>query len=138
MTWDIFIQDLPAVPSVADIPVGHRPATLGPADGLLARVQQVVPFAEKQDDDWLFVRAHELDLSLHFSKEAGTSELSHVAVHVHGGERSGACVAAIVRALGLRALDTATGEFFDPEAAGRSAMDWSRHLDGILRRSASH
>jgi hypothetical protein len=132
MAWDIFIQDLPPVPSVADIPADFRPGTLGPAEVAVPRILAAVPFAEQQDDDWFFMRTPEIDLSMQLNKVAGTNELSHISVHVHGGLRSAMCVAAIVRALGLRALDTATNEFFDPDAPEHGLAGWSAYCDAIV------
>ena len=39
--------------------------------------------------------------------------LKRIVVHVHGGDQSAASVAAVLRELGLRGMDTATGDLFD-------------------------
>src|SRR5690242_1452418 len=134
MSWDIYIQDLPRVPSVNDIPEDFQPQPIGERADLLRLIMQAVPFAELQDDNYLFVHTDEIDLSISMGVEAGTQELNSIAVHVHGGERSSACVAAIVKATGLQAIDTATGEFFDVDAPEHGFKQWSAYRDHVLRQ----
>ena len=112
MSWDIFIQDLPDVRSMAEVPLDFNPRPIGDRDELVARIKEAIPFAEEQDSDWLFVKGDDIDLSiqLHF-EEAGV--VRYMVAHVHSGDQSAACVGALLRHLGLRAHDTATGELFD-------------------------
>lgn len=112
MSWDIFIQDFPAVGSIKDVPVDFRPRPIGERTDLLERIQRAVPFAETMDSDWVFVKGDDIDLSIQFHFEQGTL-VRYMVVHVHGGEQSAACVGALLRELGLRAHDTATGDLFD-------------------------
>ncbi|HEX2616461.1 MAG TPA: hypothetical protein VHL57_02910, partial [Flavobacteriales bacterium] len=126
--------DLPNVPSVAEIPVNFRPSPIGKTDALFQKVLSIVPFAEQQDEEWLFVRTAEIDLSIELVPEAGTDRLSHITVYVHEGEKAALCVAAIVRGLGLRALDTSAGAFFDTEAPGRSAAEWNAYRERIAKQ----
>ena len=112
MSWDIYIQDLPDVPSMKDVPADHSPGPIGTREDLMTRIKEVIPFAEQQDGDWLFVGSTGIDLSIQFHME-DTTQVRYVLVPVHGGEQSSACVSAILRHLGLRAHDTATGDLFD-------------------------
>ncbi len=118
MSWDIFIQDLPNVASINDVPATHRPRPIGERSIIVAKIKEAVPFAQEQDD-WLFIRQPGLDISLQLHMEGATT-VRYVVAHVHGGELSAACVAAILRALGLRAHDTATGELFDGHSLDES------------------
>lgn len=133
MSWDIFIQDLPAVNTVKEIPDDFRPMPIGVRETVISRILEAVPFAERQDDDWMFVRSSEVDLSMRFSLDESTRELMCIAVHVHGGERAAACVAALVKASGHRALDTGTSEFFDPNAPEHGYERWAAYRDQVLR-----
>lgn len=119
MSWDIYIQDLPAVRSMQDVPTDHRPQPIGLLDDLRRRIQEAVPQAEQQDSDWLFIQTAEIDISIQFHME-DAARVRYIVVHVHGGSQSATCVAAIVQQLGLRAVDTATGEFFDSAALDES------------------
>ncbi|MEO8068969.1 MAG: hypothetical protein ABI599_14830 [Flavobacteriales bacterium] len=118
MAWDIYIQDLPDVKSVKDLPPDFRLNPIGTREQLIERVRVAVPFAEKQDG-WLFVRRPGIDISIAFEME-DAEHVRYIVVHVHGGDQSATCVAGIVRHLGLRALDTATGEFFDTASLDES------------------
>lgn len=112
MSWDIYIQDFPAVASISDVPADFKPKPIGERDLLIARIKEAIPIADQQDSDWLFVKGDDIDLSiqLHFED---AERVRYMVVHVHGGEQSAACVGALLRHLGLRAHDTATGELFD-------------------------
>lgn len=112
MTWDIFIQDLPAVSRVDDIPGDFRPQPIGEREALIARIRTVLPMLERQDSDWLFAKGHGIDLSMQLHME-NAGQVRYILVHVHNGEQGAASVAALLRALGLRAMDTATGDLFD-------------------------
>jgi hypothetical protein len=114
MAWDIYIQDLPEVASMKDIPADFKPGPIGLRADLEQRILQALPFAEQQDD-WLFARTADVDLSIQFQME-DADRVRYAVVHVHGGEQSALCVAALLNALGLRGLDSATGEFFDGAA----------------------
>lgn len=118
MSWDIYIQDLPDVKSVKDLPTNFQLKPIGRREDLIDRVLTAVPFAEKQDG-WLFIRRPGIDISIAFEME-DAEQVRYIVVHVHGGDQSATCVAAIVRHLGLRALDTATGEFFDAASLDES------------------
>jgi hypothetical protein len=133
MSWDIFIQDLPDVASVEDIPEDFRPGTIGKREALVARLRDAVPFLEHQEHDWYVVEKEEATLSLSVSSEPGTDDVTCIAIHVHGGEQAAACVAAIVRASGQRALDTGTGAFFDADDPEIGHEKWAAYRDRILK-----
>ena len=116
MAWEIYIQDLPDVPQMADVPPTHVPSPIGTRADLMARLLAAVPMAEQQDEDWLFVRADGIDLSAQLYLEDG-DHVRCIVVHVHSGGRSATCVSELIKASGCRALDTATGEFFDPKVS---------------------
>lgn len=119
MSWDIFIQDLPNVASINDVPATHRPRPIGERSTIVAQIKEAVPFAEEQDHDWIFIRQPGMDISLQLHME-GPTTVRYVVAHVHGGDLSAACVAAILRKLDLRAHDTATGELFDGHSLDES------------------
>ena len=76
------------------------------------QLQGSLPFADRQDNDWFFVKRTDIDLSIQLHMENAT-EVRYMVVHVHSGDQSAACVAGLLRHLGLRAHDTGTGELFD-------------------------
>lgn len=112
MSWDIFIQDLPDVASISAVPPDFAPRPIGQREELIARVREAIPFADRVDNDWLFAKAEGIDISIQLHLEHG-DQVRYMVAHVHGGEQSAACIGALLRHLGLRAHDTATGELFD-------------------------
>lgn len=112
MSWDIFIQDFPAVGSIAEVPLEFKPRPIGEREDLIARIKEAIPFADQQDSDWLFAKGDDIDLSIQLHFEDG-ERVRYIVVHVHGGVQSAVCVGALLRHLGLRGHDTATGELFD-------------------------
>ncbi|MBK6341561.1 MAG: hypothetical protein IPM12_02920 [Flavobacteriales bacterium] len=112
MSWDIFIQDFPDVPSINDVPDAFRPKPIGNRDELIARIREAIPFIDQVDSDWLFAKGDDIDVSFQLHMEDAT-QVRYMVAHVHGGEQSAACIGALLRQLGLRGHDTATGELFD-------------------------
>ena len=112
MSWDIFIQDFPAVASISEVPADFKPRPIGEREELVKKVREAIPFIDRVDNDWLFAKGDDIDLSIQLHMEDAT-RVRYMVVHVHGGDQSAACVAALLRHLGLRAHDTATGELFD-------------------------
>ena len=112
MSWDIFIQDLPDVASAKDIPVDFRPKPVGEREDVVARILRALPNGDLQDTDWIFVNSDDIDLSIQLHIE-DAEQVRYMVAHVHGGEQSAACIGALLRHLGLRGHDTATGELFD-------------------------
>lgn len=112
MSWDIFIQDLPDVGSINDVPPGFSPRPIGEREALVAKVCEAIPFIDRVDGDWLFAKAEGIDISIQLHME-DARQVRYMVAHVHGGEQSAACIGALLRHLGLRAHDTATGELFD-------------------------
>ncbi len=112
MSWDIYIQDLPAVASITDVPEDFRPRPIGEREALIALVREAVPFTDLVDPDWLFIKANGIDVSIQLHME-DDEQVRFMVAHIHGGEQSAACIGALLRHLGLRAHDTRTGDLFD-------------------------
>lgn len=112
MSWDIYIQDLPDVPSIGDVPKDFRPEPIGDRKALIEKVREAIPFIDQVDDDWLFAKGDDIDVSFQLHME-DAQRVRYIVAHVHGGEQSAACIGALLRHLGLRAHDTASGELFD-------------------------
>jgi hypothetical protein len=131
MSWDIYIQDLPAVACLADVPESFRPGPIGERQAVLQRLRELLPEAEQQDELWFFVRRPDAELSIVVHTEG--AHATHVSMHVHGGEASPTFVARIVTGLGLRALDSGTGELFDPERPEAGYLAWQTFREQLGR-----
>ena len=118
MSREIFIQDLPDVASMDRVPKDHVPGPIGARAELEQAIHEVVPHADSQDE-WMFIQGPGVDISLQFHM-GQDEQVRYILVHVHDGENSAAQVAAIIRRLGLRAIDTGTGDFFDAASLDES------------------
>lgn len=112
MSWDIYIQDFPEVASISEVPQDFRPKPIGDRTALIEKVREAIPFIDQVDGDWLFAKGDDIDISFQLHME-DADRVRYIVAHVHGGEQSAACIGALLRQLGLRAHDTATGELFD-------------------------
>ncbi|MBN4072064.1 hypothetical protein JYT83_01450, partial [bacterium AH-315-F18] len=125
MSWDVIIQDLPNVTSASEIPDNFRPASIGRRDEIIRKILEIAPTTDFSDPSWGV-----LDTD-HFSIEfnlGDTANVDSLACHVRGTSGGGACVAAIVKHLGLRALDMATGDFLDTESPELGFEAWRNYL----------
>ncbi len=133
MSWDIFIQDLPDVATVADIPNDFKPAPIGREAELIAKIGSVVPFIEKKDSGWYSIDQSEVVIDLSISEDEESGQAQCVTLFVRGGARAAGCVAAIVKVLEHRALDSGTGDFFNPDDPETGYEQWVLYRDQILR-----
>jgi hypothetical protein len=134
MSWDIFAQDFPNVASVKNIPNDFRPKSIGNRQEILAKIKTVVPFADFSDPSWGKIDTKEFSIEINIPE---TELVDCVAFHVRGGGLAGSCVAAILKTLELRAVDSQTGEFFDIENPQDSFEQWQRYRDQCLQDNNS-
>ncbi len=130
MSWDIFIQDFPASARwVEEIPDDFDPAPLGPRDEIIAKILEVVPFADFSDPSRGQIDRPEFSIEVSLGKE---EMVGCVALFVLGGDTAAGCVTAVIEHLGFRAIDTGTGEFFTPEDALVGLQRWRAYRDQAL------
>lgn len=131
MSWDIFVQDLPKdAASVADIPDDFVPKEIGDRSDIIAKISKVVPEADFSNPAWGVIDGEDWSIEINM----GSSETcSGFALHVRGGDRAIGVVDAVLRALGLRAIDSQTGEFFiaGPDAQA-SFSKWRKYRDSVV------
>ena len=131
MSWDIFVQDLPReAATTADIPDDFRPVALGPRNRIIGKILEIVPTADFSDPAWGNIRGEDWSIE---EKLGDEDECDGFAFHVRGGDGAVGAVAAILEHLGLRALDSQTGEFF---VAGPTALasfrKWRGYRDRVV------
>ena len=131
MSWDIYIQDLPNVLTISDVPADFVPAPIGTQGALIAKLLEVVPFAKRQDH-LLIIDRPEVSMEISVLPNEDSDEVRCIALFVRGGSIASECVAAIVHALGRRALDTGTGDFFDPPSPEIGYARWASFRDQAL------
>jgi hypothetical protein len=130
MSWDIFVQDLPAdARSVDDIPSDFRPAPIGKRSTLIEKIKEVVPIADFSDPSWGRIDGDGWSIEVNMGNE---EDCSSFALHIRGGDTAVGVVAEILQHLRLRALDTQAGGFFTADAGAiDSFRKWRAYRDQI-------
>ncbi len=130
MSWDILVLDLPAdAETVEAIPADFAPRPLGPRSDIIAAIRSVAPCADFTDPAWGHIDAPTFSIEVNLGHD---EVVSSFALHVRGGDEAIACVAAILDTLGVRAIDTSSGDFFNREAAVESVKRWRRYRDQVI------
>lgn len=132
MSWDIFVQDLPADAStVAEIPDDFVPRDIGKRSDIIAKICEVIPDANFSDPTWGLIDGDDWSIEVN----VGDAETcTGLALHVRGGDQAIGAIDAIMRALGLRAIDSQTGEFFVAgPVAQASFRKWREFRNSVIR-----
>src|SRR6185295_11728492 len=102
MSFDIFVQDIPADAKTADeIPDDFAPRPLGARSAVLAAIRKVAPEAQFPTPEWGTIEGedHALEVSLGLD-----DPVMGFAFHLRGGEAGLFLVADILAELGVRAF----------------------------------
>ena len=129
MSWDVFIQDLPAgARSIRDIPDEFRPRPLGSRSEVIGRIRSAFPDVDFSDPAWGRLQAdgYSIDIST-----GDDDQTSGVTLHVRGSDDAVAAVVRLIDAVGGKAVDSWTGEFFDQAVARHSIQRWRAYLEEI-------
>ncbi len=127
MSWDVFIQHLPASAlCMADIPDDFEPLPLGRRQEVVNVILSIFPDADATDPTWLTLQKPGYTISF----GTGTEELvTGLTLHVRGDESVIAPIAQLIERLGARGIDSFTGEFFDLATARESIRRWRAYVD---------
>jgi hypothetical protein len=129
MSWDIFIQDLPDVARVEDIPNDFEPAPLGERAAIVERIRQAVPDVDFSNPEWGVVEGQGWSMEFNIG---GEDPCKSIMLIVRGaGEEAPELVGRIIHSVGARGLDSQTGEFFDVEKAKTSFAEWQAYRNPV-------
>lgn len=131
MSWDIFVQDIPAsVRAVSEMPDDFEPQLLGKRAEIIARIREVVPTSDFTDPTWGQINGPD------FSIEVSLGDMEDVhsfAFHVRGGELAAVVVADVLRHLGFRAFDpNSDSGIFELDDAAAGLRKWRTYRDHIM------
>jgi hypothetical protein len=133
MSWDIFVQDLPAgISSVVEIPANFEPGPIGQRSEIIAKLSALYPECNFADPSWGTLELP--GCSIEFNLGSG-DKLQSFAMHVRGDERAPVVVGHIIAGLGVRALDpsSANGLFeADPILRSESFTRWKNYRSQVL------
>lgn len=105
------------------------PGPIGRRSDLIRAIEEVVPSADFADPSWGMIGGDGFSIEV----SMGSDEIVDcIALFVRGGDTAAGVVADIVGRLGLRALDTGTGDFFDPATAVESLRRWRAYRDRVI------
>lgn len=127
MSWDIFIQQFPATARrVADIPDSFIADPIGRRSDVIAKIKAAVPAADFSDPTWgtLVTGDYKIEFGL-----GDDDPLYGITLHVRGSDTVVPQIARVLDALGLRAIDSWTGEFFDAGVAPQSLARWRSYIE---------
>jgi hypothetical protein len=128
MSWDVFIQHLPAsAVRVEDVPATFEPIPLGSRAEVLAALAKAFPAANTSDPTWITIDDPRYSIEL----SAAEDPVSALTLHVRGDESVIPLIDRFIDLRGARAVDTWTGEFFDPATAVESIRRWTLYLEEL-------
>ena len=129
MSWDVFIQDLPPeAHRVSDVPDEFHARPLGPRDEVISRIRSKYPDADYSDKAWVKLQRHGYMIDIGIGDD---DPVTGVTLHVRGSDDAVGAVVKLIDAIGGRALDSWTGEFFDQASALHSIRRWRDYLEEI-------
>jgi hypothetical protein len=127
MSWDIFIQQFPAsARTVADIPDTFTASPIGTRAELIGKIRKALPDVDFTDPVWGVLDAG--DYSIEFGL-GDDDPLYGITLHVRGSDAVLPNITRVLDTLGLRAIDSWTGEFFDPSIAAHSLARWRTYIE---------
>lgn len=132
MSWDIFVQDLPAdARSVADIPSDFEPAAVGGRGELIQHIRSIAPAADFSDPAWGVLETSSFSVEFNLGDE---DPVRSFALHVRGDDAAAAFISELLTRLGLRALDPQSDSgLFEPGAvAEESLRRWRAYRDQVF------
>ena len=127
MSWDIFIQQFPAeARRVSEIPDTFTASPIGRREDVIQKIKSVLPQTDFSDPAWGVLKsgAYSIEIGL------GDDDLLYgITLHVRGSNEVLPHILSLLGALKLRAIDSWTGEFFDPEVAPHSLARWRNYIE---------
>ncbi len=127
MSWDIFIQQFPdSARTVADIPDTFTAGPIGRRSDLITKIRSVLPDVDFSDPAWGVLTGDDYTIEFGLGDD---DPLYGITLHVRGSDAVLPSVTRVLDALGLRAIDSWTGEFFDPGIAQHSLARWRSYIE---------
>lgn len=119
---------------VDDIPIDYEPAPIGDWSGLVALLQDLFPGARL--DSWGNVvvdgQGYSIEIGVGRREE---QEVTMISFQVRGsGDEVVNRIADALDHLGLRAIETGSGGFFDRDSAMQAFGQWQRYRDHVVDR----
>jgi hypothetical protein len=129
MSWDVFVQHLPAeARRVKDIPDDYEPAPLGARAEVIEKITRVLPDVDFTDPTWGKLERENFTIEINMTDD---DIISGITLHVRGSAAAVYAVKQVIDAVGGRGLDSWTGELFDPAVGVVSLHRWQAYVDEV-------
>ena len=134
MSWDIFVQDIPSdARTIDDLPDDFVPATIGRRAEIIAKIKEVVPFADFSDPAWGTIEGTDYSIEVNLGAD---ESIDSFAFHVRGDDVAAGLVSDILKHLNFRAFDSGTGDIFDHQKAAAGLKKWRAYRDLVVDHKA--
>jgi hypothetical protein len=133
MSWDLFIQDLPAsAKSIAEIPSDFQPKPILPRARIAEVIKELAPSTDFSDPKWWRIDTPDFSIEVNITLEDPSNGF---ALHIRGGEHVLGFVHELFTRLGVRALDPSSDSgFFDMEKSHAGFQKWQAYRNQIANR----
>jgi len=132
MSFDIFVQDIPAaVKSVDEIPEDFVPKPIAARSAVVAAISKVAPEVKFYSPEWGTIDgdSYRIDVNLGLN-----DPVTAFAFHLHGGEGGLFLVADILNELGLRAFAPGTESgLFEVDRTSEAFLWWQQYRNQVRR-----
>jgi hypothetical protein len=131
MSWDLYAMKLPAgARSVDEIPGDYVPPPIAPRAEVIAAISTAVPGADFSDPRWGLIDTPAAAIEVNLGDD---DPVESFALHVRGGgDEVLGVIAAILDSVGVTAVDSSSGDLFDPATAGRSWAAWQAYRRRVI------
>jgi hypothetical protein len=131
MSWDLYAMKLPAeARSVDEIPGDYVPPPIASHAEVIAAIRTAVPGADFSDPSWGLIDTPAAAIEVNLGED---DPVESFALHVRGGgDEMLGVIAAILDAVGVTAVDSSSGDLFDPATAGRSWAGWQAYRRRVV------
>jgi hypothetical protein len=131
MSWDLYAMKLPpGAQSVDAIAKDYTPPPIAPRDEVIGAIRAAVPGADFSDPAWGQIVTPTAAIEVNLGDDDPVESL---ALHVRGaGDEVLGLLAAILEAVGVRAIDASSGDVFDPATAGASWEAWQAYRRRVV------
>ena len=133
MSWEIYVQDLPAdAATIDDVPNDFVPKSIGTRAEIIRKIKDVVPFADFSDPSWGNIETQTFSIEVSLGED---ENVNSIMFHVRGDDAAAALMSEILISLNMRGFDMWTSDFFDHLRAAAGMQAWRQYRDQIISKS---
>lgn len=130
MSFDIFVQDIPAAAkSVDEIPEDFVPKPIGARSAVVASISEVAPEVKFSSPEWGTIDGEGYSIEVNLGLD---DPVTGFACHLYGDERGLFLIAAILDELGVRAFAPGTESgLFEVDRTSEAFLRWREYRNQV-------